>query len=75
MSEAAKYYAVYSQSQVDCGGPLYEFRKPEGDMIIGTAWSYTPGCPEVVYTDKEDLGEVLGITRTVREAQQKRKEG
>jgi len=73
MSEAAKYYAVYSQSQVDCGSGMWEWRAADGKLEVCTHVCPQFKCKHVVYSDRLDLGEVTEWIRTLREPQQRRK--
>jgi len=57
-----KMYAVYSKRQAEVSG-THIYGRPDGTEIEVTAVDTIPGCPETVWPDKIDLGEVTEWVR------------
>lgn len=72
--EPIKLYGCYSQRQTDMAHVLtpaqpsvFEYLRPGGKMTVHcTAVSTTPGCPEYVFLDKVDHGELLKFIRVIK---------
>ena len=72
--EPAKLYAIYSQHQTNMARQLqpaqpsvFEYLKPGSKMTVHvTAVSTMPGCPEYLFADKIDHGEVIRFLRIVK---------
>lgn len=74
MSDDVKLYGCYSQTQTDMARVLtpaqpsvFEYLQPGAKITVQcTAVSTTPGCPEYVFPDKIDHGEVFKFIRIVK---------
>ncbi len=57
-----KWYAVYSVKQAAVNGTSI-YQRPDGTEVEITAIGKIRGCPETVWPDKKDLGEVTTFIR------------
>lgn len=55
-------YAIYSAKQTECC-PILVYEKPDGSEVLVTAVEDKPGCPSIMWDDKQDRGEVARFLR------------